>query len=144
VVDDVRPLLRSLVGEAINLELELDRGHMVEVDPGQMEQVIVNLALNARDGMPSGGTLTIRATAGDGSVHLEVSDNGVGMDEQTLMRATEPFFTTKATGEGTGLGLATAVGIIEQSGGTLAIASRPGDGTRVTVALPALARSEAA
>jgi signal transduction histidine kinase len=106
--------------------------------------VIVNLALNARDGMPDGGTLSIRTAAEDGSVTLTVSDTGVGMDDETLARATEPFFTTKATGEGTGLGLATAVGIIEQSGGTLAIASRPGAGTRVTVALPALAISQAA
>jgi two-component system cell cycle sensor histidine kinase/response regulator CckA len=144
VVDDVQPLLRSLVGEAAQLRIELERGHMVEVDPGQMEQVIVNLALNARDGMPAGGTLTIRAAAEGGSVTLEVSDTGVGMDEETLTRATEPFFTTKATGEGTGLGLATAVGIIEQSGGTLTITSRPGVGTRVMVALPMVARSEAA
>jgi signal transduction histidine kinase len=144
VVEDVQPLLRSLVGETVRLTFDLDPGNIVEVDPGQMEQVVVNLALNARDAMPAGGTLAIRIAAEAGHVTLVVSDTGVGMDEETLTRATEPFFTTKAAGEGTGLGLATAVGIIEQSGGTLTITSKAESGTQVTVALPALARTEAA
>jgi signal transduction histidine kinase len=117
---------------------------MVEVDPAQMEQVLVNLTLNARDSMPSGGTLTIRTAREGGAVRLDVVDAGAGMDEETLARALEPFYTTKPQGKGTGLGLATVLGIIEQSGGTFGLTSIPGEGTCATAVLPAAVQELAA
>jgi PAS domain S-box-containing protein len=122
-------------------------------DRGQLETVLVNLATNARDAMPSGGTLTLSAnteivtaglphTAGLGPgryVRIEVKDTGTGMDQAVLARVTEPFFTTKETGKGTGLGLAMAKGFVEQSGGSLSIESAVGQGTRVILWLPGMA-----
>ena len=118
------------------------------VDKGQLETVLLNLATNARDAMPGGGTLTFRAAAetvegGHAAgltpgqyVRLTVVDTGMGMDPATLARVTEPFFTTKPAGKGTGLGLSMAKGFAEQSHGALAIASNPGEGTTVTLWLP--------
>jgi two-component system, cell cycle sensor histidine kinase and response regulator CckA len=123
----------------------------VIADPGQIEQVIANLGVNARDAMPDGGTLTI-ATANvsaaglagaaderrsaDPLVALAVSDTGTGMDEQVLAHLFEPFFTTKEMGRGTGLGLATVYGIVRQSGGQIQVASRPDEGSTFTVYFP--------
>src|SRR5204862_7713135 len=119
---------------------------LVEADPSQLEQVIVNLATNARDAMPGGGVLTVATSTvmadGDASlpagayVVLSVNDTGVGMDAETRQRAFEPFFTTKEVGHGTGLGLATVYGIVEQSGGRVTLRSRPGEGTGCDVYLP--------
>ena len=137
VLRDITRMLRALIGEDVRTELRLcaDLG-LVRVDQGQVEQVIMNLAVNARDAMPGGGTLTL-ATANDGShVQLTVSDTGVGMDAATLRRIFEPFYTTKEKGKGTGLGLSTVMGIVEQSGGTIDVESAPGRGTAFCVRFP--------
>jgi PAS domain S-box-containing protein len=152
VIGDVRLLLERLIGEDIRLEVALDpQLGNVRADPGQLEQVILNLAVNARDAMPRGGKLTIQTKnvdvgdshpAGDGDHHpragvaFSISDTGHGMDESTRAHAFDPFFTTKETGKGTGLGLATVYGIVTQSGGTIHIDSVPGRGTTVTIQLP--------
>jgi PAS domain S-box-containing protein len=137
VIVDVRLLLERVIGEDIRLEVVLDSelGN-IKADPGQLEQVILNLAVNARDAMPTGGRLTIETTNVDADVAFSISDTGQGMDEDTRLRAFDPFFTTKETGKGTGLGLATVYGIVTQSGGTIQIDSVPGQGTSVTVRLP--------
>src|SRR5262249_53077580 len=120
----------------------------VLTDANQLETALLNLAVNARDAMPDGGRITIPADAAGpraaaeiglspgGYVRLAVIDEGVGMDEETLRRAMEPFFTTKGVGKGTGLGLPMVHGLAEQSGGRLTIASRPGAGTRIELWLP--------
>jgi signal transduction histidine kinase len=110
--------------------------HPVEADPGQMEQVIMNLVVNARDAMPRGGTLTLATRNLGDSVTFSISDTGEGMTADVMARIFEPFFTTKEVGKGTGLGLSTALGIVEQSGGTLDVTSAPGKGARFTVTLP--------
>ena len=152
-VRDTRNLLRRSLGEHIELSIVLEEKlWSVMTDPGQMEQILVNLAVNARDAMPEGGTLLIEtanvevdesyASARPGLtpgryVRLRVSDDGVGMDPRTLEHAFEPFFTTKPKGEGTGLGLATIYGIVTQAGGHARLYSEPGLGTTCTVMLPA-------
>ncbi len=145
-------MLRRLIGEHVELVVLPGGGAArVRVDAGQLEQVLVNLAVNARDAMPDGGTLTIATgtkrldepVAGDGAelpsgeyASLSVRDTGTGMDEKTLDRIFEPFFTTKHDGAGTGLGLATSHGIVAQSGGTMKVESEPGHGSVFTVLLP--------
>jgi len=147
-------MLGRLIGEHIALQLQLDPdAGSVHMDPGQLDQVLMNLAVNARDAMPRGGRLAIGArpveideefvrrhpAAHPGPyVVLSVADSGVGMDAQTQARIFEPFFTTKAPGKGTGLGLATVYGIISQSDGFIAVTSRVGGGTRFDIYLPRL------
>jgi PAS domain S-box-containing protein len=148
VVTDVRELLVRSIGEHVQLVTRPLPGLWpVKADPGQIEQILVNLAVNARDAMLGGGTLTIRTdnmVVGTESgvpagryVRIQVEDTGTGMPRDVIARAFEPFYTTKAKGEGTGLGLATVYGIVKQAGGDVQIASEPGVGTTFTVLLPA-------
>jgi signal transduction histidine kinase len=149
VVSGMEGMLRRLIGEDISMVTALagDLGR-IKADPGQIEQVIMNLAVNARDAMPHGGKLLIetktvhveaaqipRLSAGR-YILLSVSDTGHGMSAQTASRIFEPFFTTKEVGKGTGLGLSTALGIVEQSGGTLTVESKLGAGTVFRAYLP--------
>ncbi len=141
-VREIESMLRRLLGEGVRVVLDLDPGlRNVEADPSQTGQVLLNLAVNARDAMNGAGTLTI-ATRNDGDgVLLEVADTGDGMDEETRARIFEPFFTTKGPGDGTGLGLATVYGIVTQSGGTIDVRSAPGEGATFAIRLPATART---
>jgi nitrogen-specific signal transduction histidine kinase/CheY-like chemotaxis protein len=135
-------MLRRLIGEDIRLETSLGAElGFVEADPAQIEQVVMNLALNARDAMPKGGQLHIETATDVGAggapwVRLSVQDGGVGMDAATRARIFEPFFTTKQPGKGTGLGLATVYGVVEQARGRIAVHSEPGRGTRFDILLP--------
>jgi PAS domain S-box-containing protein len=137
VVERMDTLLRRLIGEDIRLETVFGaREVIVRADRTQLEQVVMNLAVNARDAMPDGGTLTIAALSDGESAILSVIDDGQGMDEETVARIYEPFFTTKPVGEGSGLGLSTVHGIVGQSGGTIEVESAPGTGTIFTIRLP--------
>jgi signal transduction histidine kinase len=137
VVRDIEPMLRRTIGEDIELRCWLaSELPPTVIDPTQVTQVLVNLAVNARDAMPGGGRLTIEATRVEAGVRLVVEDTGQGMSEETLAKAFDPFFTTKPPGSGTGLGLATVYGIVSQAGGTIALDSAPGRGTRVAIELP--------
>jgi PAS domain S-box-containing protein len=152
VLSGLTPMLRLLLGENIELELERDTElGPVLIDRGQLEQVILNLAMNARDAMPGGGKLTIATANADidagyaGShvgavpgpqVKLVISDTGLGMSTEVMEHAFEPFFTTKARGKGTGLGLSTVIGVVEQSGGMIDTVSSPGAGSVFTILLP--------
>jgi two-component system, cell cycle sensor histidine kinase and response regulator CckA len=147
LITKMNKMLQRVIGEDIELKriLRSDLGR-IKADPGQIEQVIMNLAVNARDAMPTGGTLTVLtdnveipegAGPAPGSyVLLATTDTGSGMDEQTRTHAFEPFFTTKARGKGTGLGLATVYGIVKQAGGDILIDSEPGRGTSFRIYLP--------
>jgi len=152
IVEDMERLLRPLIGENIDLAARLapDAGH-TRADAGQLEQVLMNLVVNAKDAMPSGGSLTIRTqkvavdeTHRGGQtfirpgnyVLLSVSDTGMGMDKETQSRIFEPFFTTKEKGKGTGLGLSTVYGIVKQTGGYVMVQSEEGRGTTFHIYLP--------
>ena len=154
VVRGVEVLLRRIIGEDVRLDVHLASDlPPVLIDPAQLEQVMMNLAVNARDAMPQGGTLTIVTDAVDitddqarrrpglrpgPQVRLSIADTGVGMDEDTLARVFEPFFTTKEPGKGTGLGLAMCYGIVKQANGFIGCDSAKGVGTMCTVLLPAV------
>lgn len=136
----MEPLLRSLLGERTKLILDLTPGDLrIKADPSQVEQVILNLCVNGRDAMPEGGELRIRTGQEAGEVLLEVSDTGLGIPPEVMAHLFEPFFTTKDRGRGTGLGLSTVYGIVEQSGGRIAVASPPGSGARILIHFPASA-----
>ncbi|HEV8395059.1 MAG TPA: histidine kinase N-terminal 7TM domain-containing protein [Vicinamibacterales bacterium] len=140
VVDDIQKMLRRLIGERIELVVQLAPDlARVRADRSQIEQVIVNLVVNARDAMPLGGRLTIsthNAPPPGGYAALSVDDSGEGIAPEILERIFEPFFTTKPVGRGTGLGLATVYGIVKQSGGDIQVQSAPARGARFTVLLP--------
>ncbi|WP_240046999.1 sensor histidine kinase, partial [Paracraurococcus ruber] len=161
-VAGMAPLLRRLLGQEVRLELALEEpARRVRVDPTELDRVIMNLAVNARDAMPGGGTLRIAtghrvvlrpegeragdqagAGAGDSAVPpgrwvvLEVADTGRGIPPEVLPRLFEPFYTTRLEKGGTGLGLATVQGVVTQSGGHVTVESRPGEGTRFRIHLP--------
>ena len=155
VVAGAEHLLIRLIGENIVFHTSLahDLGS-VRMDPARLQQILLNLVLNARDAMPNGGQITLttrnRTAALPGvpdrkpelmpCVELTVADNGCGMDAETLSRAFEPFFTTKKSGRGNGLGLATACSLVKQDGGTMLAESTPGIGTRISVLLPRVNR----
>jgi CheY-like chemotaxis protein len=159
VIEDMSSLLTRLIGAGVRMERDLgEDADPVLVDPGRLEQVVMNLAINARDAMPAGGVLRLRTRndrvsaaaatrfpfpfiPGD-YVRLEVSDTGIGMDAALQTRIFEPFFTTKPKHVGTGLGLATVYGIVKQSGGYITVESRPGKGTTFRVYLPVPEASE--
>ncbi|HTM00612.1 MAG TPA: PAS domain-containing protein [Candidatus Omnitrophota bacterium] len=157
VVSGMEPMLKRLIGEDVELVTRLDAERpWIRADAGQVEQVVINLVVNARDAMPGGGRLALGTRdvasgagpqAGEGAgrpeplrtgsyVSLIVSDSGLGMDAATLERAFEPFFTTKPVGEGTGLGLSTVYGIVKQSEGEVFVASAPGEGATFTIYFP--------
>ncbi|MGA5299972.1 PAS domain S-box protein [Nucisporomicrobium flavum] len=151
IVAEVEQMLRRSIGEHITLTTRTAPVPPVMADPGQLEQVLINLAVNARDAMPSGGAVTIdtaevrvdadhpaaRAGLEPGPyVRIRVSDTGTGMPRDVIDKAFDPFFTTKPSGQGTGLGLATVYGIVTQAGGTVQIYSEPGYGTTITILLP--------
>ncbi len=154
VVADLKDLLRHAVGSEVHVDLVLDPAvEYARCDANQLENALLNLALNARDAMPGGGRLRLGTSrvsvetaadlgAGD-YVQLMVTDTGAGMPPEILARATEPFFSTKPTGKGTGLGLAQVYGIARQSGGALRIESTPGHGTTVRILLPEASGEEA-
>ncbi len=159
VVDNLGNMLRRLIGEHIQLATHYSPGpSCVLVDRSQLEQVLLNLVVNARDAMPAGGTLTITTAPvlvdeefarshvellPGPYVALTVRDDGVGMTDEVQTRAFDPFFTTKALGQGTGLGLSTVYGIVKQSGGTVWIDSAPGAGTTISIYLPRVAGTPA-
>ena len=141
-------MLRRLIDEDVEIAFEADADLWpVRVDPGQIEQVIVNLVVNARDALPEGGAVDVELyneeSNGARSVVLRVADDGVGMDGETLERAFEPFFTTKEHGKGTGLGLATVYGIVKESDATIDVESEPGEGTVFEIRFPAVGATEA-
>lgn len=137
VVTEFVAMLRRVVGEDIVLRTALSsEPAYVMADRGQLEQVLMNLAVNARDAMRGGGCLALVVRASDGHVTLEVQDSGCGIPGDQLPRIFEPFFTTKEAGAGTGLGLATVHGIVTQSGGTIQVESSAGRGTSFQIALP--------
>ncbi|WP_433376329.1 ATP-binding protein [Actinoplanes sp. CA-142083] len=138
VISSVEEMLRRSLGEHISLLVRASPGlPAVVCDPGQIEQLLVCLAVNARDAMPGGGDLVIDTSRHGDQVRLRVSDSGQGMPVDVMERAFEPFFTTKGSGGGSGLGLATVYGIVTQAGGEVSLASSVGLGTTVTVLLPA-------
>ena len=137
LVRDLERLLNRTLSERIALRIAIGPDIVpVLADRAQLEQVLVNLAVNARDAMPEGGTLTIAVTGVPEGVRITVADDGVGMAPEVRERAFEPFFTTKEAGQGTGLGLATVHGIVTDSGGTVDIDSAPGEGTTIAIWLP--------
>jgi signal transduction histidine kinase/CheY-like chemotaxis protein len=158
VIRDLRDVLERLAGEKVDVRWELDPGEgRVQIDPVEARQVLINLVANARDAMPDGGRAVVRTRrveipaapreefpgAPPGAyVLLEVADAGMGMDAATQQRIFEPFFSTKGPGKGTGLGLATVYGIVQQNGGWVGVRSRPGQGSVFSLLLPEAAAQE--
>jgi len=146
---DAARAIRRVLPHDVTLEVDAAEPAFTRIDPGQINQAILNLALNARDAMPAGGRLAIavrtepRGQAGVTCAVLEVTDTGSGMDEATQARAFEPFFTTKEPGKGTGLGLANVRDLVEQAGGTISLRSAPGAGTTFTLSFPSAPPAEA-
>ena len=155
IVSGVARMARRLIGTDVQLRLDLGRTvSKILADPAQLEQVLLNLVVNARDAMPSGGTIVVQTAnakldalapevvqagiAPGAFVLLTVSDDGIGMDQATQARIFEPFFTTKETGRGTGLGLSTVYGIIRQTGGAITVESERGKGAIFRVYVPAV------
>ncbi|HXC18072.1 MAG TPA: ATP-binding protein [Holophagaceae bacterium] len=137
LLQGMAPLLKPLLGERIQLELILGSGPLkVKADPSQMEQVVLNLAVNARDAMPGGGRLRIETALVGREVKLDVLDSGTGIPPEAITHLFEPFFTTKGRGQGTGLGLSTVYGIVEQSSGRITVENEPGGGARARIHLP--------
>ncbi|MBL8817280.1 MAG: PAS domain S-box protein [Planctomyces sp.] len=151
LIEHLGKMLHRLIGEDITISLIFDSNlRPVKADPGQLEQVLINLAVNARDAMPCGGRLTIETSEfvlGENDLHahvvkpgryarIRITDTGTGIPKNIQARVFEPFFTTKAVGKGTGLGLATAYGILRQAGGSIHVESEPGSGTAFTILLP--------
>jgi nitrogen-specific signal transduction histidine kinase/ActR/RegA family two-component response regulator len=154
VIDDLIPILRPLMGGDVEIVLDSESKHgWVRVDPTEIEQIVVNLLVNARDAMPSGGTATVSvhdkepsksvAPSSESSarsfVRISVSDTGTGMDEATRARIFDPFYTTKSLGKGTGLGLATVLAIVNKCGGHIQVETSPGKGSTFSVDLPRVA-----
>jgi two-component system cell cycle sensor histidine kinase/response regulator CckA len=154
----LEPMLERMVGPDVDLGLELQHDlDPIEGDPHQFEQLVLNIAANARDAMPDGGSLVVRtrnqkvsadergrlglANAGH-FISLQIQDTGVGMDEFTQQRIFDPFFTTKEADKGTGLGLSLVYGIVEQVGGAIAVAAEPGKGTSFQILLPRMSPLE--
>jgi PAS domain S-box-containing protein len=138
VAEESGRLLQRIIGEDIRLETSLAPGlPPVLIDPTQLQQVLLNLAVNARDAMPAGGVLSITTAPAAGGVVVEVRDTGIGIPADDQPFIFEPFFTTKEPGKGTGLGLATAYGIVQQAGGRIEVRSDPGQGACFTIRLPA-------
>ncbi|MDR0842532.1 MAG: hybrid sensor histidine kinase/response regulator, partial [Acidobacteriota bacterium] len=152
IVEDDSPVLEQLVGEGVRLVRELNPSlGIVSADPRELRQILMNMAANAKDAMPNGGTLTVTTsnvevdaawarkhpavTAGS-FVRLSVKDDGVGMDAATQNRLFEPFFTTKGKGKGTGLGLSSVYGIVKQNGGFIEVQSKPGKGSEFKIYFP--------
>jgi PAS domain S-box-containing protein len=160
IIEDMRSMIGRLIGEDIELAVETSRtGIRAKLDPKQLENMFMNLVVNARDAMPQGGTLALRtkivpaevarpalARAGEQRpfVQITVADTGIGMDERTKSHMFEPFFTTKGPGHGTGLGLSTVFGIVNQSGGSIAVESALGRGTTFTIYFPCTDEAAAA
>ena len=148
VLAGMEDMMPALLGEGVDLQLSLkSAGGFIMVDPSQIEQVVLNLAVNARDAMPNGGVLKLSTSLGHrevtldnpadlGSINLSVSDSGHGMDLETQKRVFEPFFTTKQLGRGTGLGLSMVYGIVQQCGGVIEVESQPGIGTEFRLSFP--------
>jgi nitrogen-specific signal transduction histidine kinase/ActR/RegA family two-component response regulator len=156
-IRDLASILPRLIGEDIEINLELRATGAVVIDKIHFEQIIFNVVVNARDAMPGGGELSIvtedrfesapESSTNGNSPHyfiIRVRDTGIGMDEGTRQRAFEPFFTTKATGRGTGLGLSTVYGIVQQAGGEVNIESKLGEGTEIIISLPATSQQAVA
>ncbi|MBS3733739.1 MAG: response regulator [Phycisphaerae bacterium] len=144
LVSELEKTLPRMIGEDVRLVLEPGEGPChTELDPALFDQAVINLALNARDAMPDGGTLTIRTECTGDQAVVTVIDTGTGMDEHTREHLFEPFFTTKGVGEGTGLGLSMVYGFVTQTGGTISYHSEPGKGTTFRLAFPLAAPPEA-
>jgi PAS domain S-box-containing protein len=160
ILESMQKMLSRLIGEDIRVRTICSKElALVKVDPAQIEQVILNLAINARDAMPKGGQLTLETDRSELDetytkdhpwvkpgvyMRLTVSDNGIGMDEKTQARIFEPFFTTKETGKGTGLGLSMVYGVVKQSGGHIMVYSEPGHGTTFRLYFPVVEKLEEA
>jgi PAS domain S-box-containing protein len=156
IIRSMTQMLGRLIREDIHLDMQLGGAGTIRIDSGLLEQIVMNLVLNARDALPQGGHVTIRTgvTRLEGNetfaalpcgsyAVLEVRDNGIGMTEETLSRIFEPFFTTKSMDQGTGLGLPTVYGIVKQSGGDILVESQPGSGSLFRIYLPSVASEPA-